>query len=74
MRRVLTVIAVVACLGLAECGPTTYQKAGATSADFERDKLECDYEAKSRLPDGNPLFYSEMFHQCLQIKGWRPAQ
>lgn len=69
---------------LVACAPTVMVKPGATEADFARDKAECEYEAMKASPSnpGVPLSMglgaafnqSQIFHKCLELKGWYPQK
>jgi hypothetical protein len=60
------VLAVSGCAGIPEY---KFSKAGASEADFHRDKTQCDDEAFSA---GNVvrLKYIEARNACLVKKGW----
>jgi hypothetical protein len=48
--RVFVVLAVGLAVGGCQSTNMQWVKAGATHADFERDKLQCEYEAKAATP------------------------
>jgi hypothetical protein len=88
MKRSLLLLVTLACLVITGCGgKTIFTKPGATSADFEQAKVECEFEATkySYTPMGafdSPIMSgiqeglrrNELLFQCLQAKGWRPVQ
>ena len=89
MKRSLLLLATtIVCLGMTGCGgKPVFYKPGATAADFEQAKMECEYEATkhSYTPMGrfdSPIMsgmqggmqYNKLLFMCLQVKGWRPVQ
>jgi hypothetical protein len=68
------------------CARTVWDKPGATAADFERDKLECEYEANkataslgssgrglgNAIGDGidQGLRNAELATQCMRVRGY----
>ncbi len=81
MKRAMLLIACLFCL--AACGPVVV-KPGATQADFDRDKAECQYEAMKASPVnygapmsvgiGAAVNQSQIVNKCLELKGWRPQK
>jgi predicted small lipoprotein YifL len=74
-----TMLALATLLATAGCGPR-YYKPGATAADFERDKYDCEHNAAAYASSwgtpGNPFLMADDMKQCLTKKyGWstKPA-
>jgi len=69
LKRSLIVAAALAIIGCAGIPEYKFSKAGASEADFQRDKTQCDDEAFSA---GNVvrLKYIEARNACLVKKGW----
>jgi hypothetical protein len=61
-------------LALTGCAPKQWTKPGGSSAQFERDKAECLYEAnKSTASDPNVfagLMANDLASQCLKLRGY----
>jgi hypothetical protein len=69
LKRLLVVAAAIVMTGCAVIPEYKFSKAGASEADFHRDKTQCDDEAFSA---GNVvrLKYIEVRNACLVKKGW----
>jgi hypothetical protein len=56
---------------VAGCARTVWTKPGATTADFERDKSACTFEAAR----GGDAFVAAMFlPDCLRGRGWKQVR
>lgn len=88
MRGAFSVLIMIAVTFLCGgCGGKALYRPGATQADFEHDKAQCDYEAtkysytpmgafdspiKSGMQEG--MQYNKLMDACMRSKGWRPVQ
>lgn len=83
MVRGVILLALV--LGGCAANKPVWTRAGATSQDFEKDKLACEYEAKKHAggintmdPIGSAvesgLRMNELGQMCMRTKGWAQVQ
>jgi hypothetical protein len=73
------VIAIILCAGLLTACAKTWDKPGATEAEFNRDSYECQRDA--RMAHGSfggglaGQFYMMGFaEQCMGARGWNPRK
>lgn len=86
MHSVARLVAGSLLLSLAACAPTYYTRSGASVADFERDKAQCDYETSlATTNQGHGLGYRtvvgesaahiltklDLIKKCLIARGWQ---
>jgi hypothetical protein len=58
-------------LGLAGCGPTVWEKAGATTQDFNVDSYGCERDARRGGGyAGSGIFGNSFFDRCMIAHGW----
>ena len=67
----------LACLTLATsltaCS-THFTKPGGTTADFEMDKAQCDYQVSAvSMANMSLVMHHDLMHKCLKARGWRPS-
>jgi hypothetical protein len=65
MNRLVT-IAIIA-ISITGCARAVWTQAGATEADFNRDKSACSFEAARA---GDPIFAAMFLPDCLRGRGW----
>jgi hypothetical protein len=72
LKRIIILILGLTVIGCAGIPEYKFSKAGASEADFHRDKTQCDDEAFSA---GNlvQLKYIAARNACLVKKGWSQA-
>lgn len=73
---------ILACVGLAACAQARWMKPGATTADFDQDKVACQYEAAKATGNmstndnpvaagiGEAVRQNDITMLCLRTKGW----
>lgn len=83
MRTRLVGVAIVGLvIMLVGCAPMLFQKAGATEADLNLDRYQCEIQENSnpfaqayaRDPLGNmayPAIARRNISNCLELKGWK---
>lgn len=83
MRFVIAIPVVIVLAGCQTAAPR-WDKPGATAADFERDKLACEYDATKATASGGNFGMStavgaglaegfkkvELMTLCMKTKGW----
>lgn len=71
MRTSTTILAATI---LSACATTTWEKPGATEADFERDKYECIKDGEQHAANqgfgGNPFIVAQRAKECMRVKGY----
>lgn len=71
LPRILTCAALA--LLLSACS-THFVKPGATTADFEVDKAQCDYQVSAvSMAHMSLVMHYDLMHKCLLARGWRPS-
>jgi hypothetical protein len=74
MKKILAAILAIALCGCASTGPTM-EKSGATTADYEFDKSQCDYDAVKHAGNGSGVEMGvrqfELKQACMKAKGWQ---
>lgn len=79
LRLIEIVIAVavlfVILVALASCA-STWTRPGASAADYEHDKAECEYESVKATGNNNSMVGSavreiEIENTCMRAMGWR---
>ena len=59
-------------LSLTACS-THFTKPGGTTADFEQDKAQCDYQVSAvSIPSMSLVTHYDLMHKCLRARGWQP--
>ena len=69
LKLSLTVVAACLLAGCAGVSDYKFSKAGASEADFHRDKTQCDDEAFS-LSNWAQLKYIDVRNACMVKRGW----
>jgi hypothetical protein len=81
MRRggifVVANVCLILCICLIGCARTVYTHPTKTTADFERDKYDCEKVAEQSAANwgspGNPFMIVSEMKRCLELKhGWTP--
>jgi len=53
---------------------THFTKPGGTTADFEADKAQCDYQVSAvSMANMSLVMHYDLMHKCLRARGWQPG-
>jgi len=67
MKYQIIIFSILIGLNLTGCAPKIYQKPGASTSDFEKDKHSCEFYLKTH---GDGIAWPDLMNSCLIEKGW----